>query len=67
MHPWEYPNRPWAIVHVDHPGPFLGKHFLLIIDAHSKWLEVHTVASTFSSVTINKLRDISLSIVYQNN
>ena len=58
IHPWEYPNRPWARVHVDHAGPFLGKHFLILVDAHSKWLEVHIVSSTSSSVTINKLRDI---------
>ena len=58
IHPWEYPNRHWARVHVDHMGPFLGKHFLLLVDAHSKWLEVHIVSSTSSSVTIDKLRDI---------
>ena len=58
IHPWEYLNRLWARVHVDHAGPFLGKQLLLLIDAHSKWLEVHTVSSTFSSVTINKLRDV---------
>ena len=39
-------------------GPFFEKQFLQLIDAHSKWLEVHTVALTSSSVTINKLRDI---------
>ena len=58
IHPWEYPNRPWSRVHVDHAGPFHGKQFLLLIDAHSKWLEVHIVGSTSSSVTINKLCDI---------
>ena len=57
IHLWEYPNRPWPRVHVDHAGPFLGKQFLLLIDAHFKRLEVHTVASPSSSVTINKLHD----------
>ena len=36
----------------------LGKEFLHLINANSKWLEVHIVASTSSSMTINKLRDI---------
>ena len=36
IHQWEYLNRPWARVHVDHAGPFLGKQFLLLIDVHSK-------------------------------
>ena len=43
IHPWEYPNRPWARVFVDHAEPFLRKQFLLLLDAHSKWLEVYTV------------------------
>ena len=36
LHPWEWPGRPWSRVHVDYAGPFMGKMFLLIIDAHSK-------------------------------
>ena len=58
IHPWKYPNILWARVHINHAGPFLKKQFLLLIDAHSKRLEVHIVASTSSSVTINKLCDI---------
>eukprot|EP00731_Ephydatia_muelleri_P039210 Em1216g2a len=30
--------------------------FLLVIDAHSKWLDVHCVQSATSAVTIDKLR-----------
>lgn len=39
-------------------GPFLRKYFLLLIDEYFKWLEVHFVSSTSSSLTIDKLRDI---------
>ena len=39
LHPWDWPSRPWARVHVDHAGPFMGRMFLLLVDAHSKWLE----------------------------
>ena len=56
MHPWEWPGRPWARVHVDHGGPFLGKLFLVVvIDAHSKWLEVVVVRSTTSAATTKVL------------
>ena len=56
LHPWEWPGRPWSRVHVDYAGPFMGKMFLLIIDAHSKWMDIHCVNSATSSMTIEKLR-----------
>lgn len=56
LHPWEWPSRPWTRIHVDYAGPFMGKMFLLIIDAHSKWLEIHTVNTANSEITIEKLR-----------
>ncbi|XP_041379597.1 uncharacterized protein K02A2.6-like [Gigantopelta aegis] len=56
MHPWEWPKRPWARIHIDHAGPFQGKIFLVVIDAHSKWLEVVVVPSTSSINTIRVLR-----------
>ena len=34
----------------------MGKMFLLIIDAHSKWMDIHCVNSATSSVTIDKMR-----------
>lgn len=40
LHPWEWPSRPWTRIHIDYASPFMGKMFLLIIDAHSKWLDV---------------------------
>ena len=36
LHPWEYPQRPWSRIHIDHAGPFLGHLFLIIVDAYSK-------------------------------
>ena len=56
LHPWEWPGRPWSRVHIDYTGPFMGKMFLLIIDAHSKWMDIHCVNSATSSLTIEKLR-----------
>ena len=58
LHPWEWPQRPWARVHIDYAGPFLGHMFLILVDAHSKWLEVKQVPSATSSYTIDKLRSI---------
>ena len=34
----------------------MGKMFLLIIDAYCKWMDIHCVNSSTSSVTIDKMR-----------
>ena len=58
LHPWEYPSRPWTHLHIDHAGPFLGHTFLIVVDAHSKWIESHVVNSTSSEATIKVLRNL---------
>ena len=58
LHPWEYPSRPWTCLHIDHAGPFLGHTFLIVVDAHSKWIESHIVNSTSSEATIKVLRNL---------
>jgi hypothetical protein len=56
MHPWEWPEKPWARLYIDHAGPVLGKTLLITVDAHSKWIDAHIVSSTSSAATIEKLR-----------
>ena len=58
IHPWEWPYHPWSRLHVDHAGPFLGHYFLIVVDAHSKWIEAVRVPSTSSLATINVLRGL---------
>ena len=58
LHPWEWPDQPWLRLHIDHAGPFLGKQFLILVDAHSKWMEMEVVPSTATSYTIEKLHRI---------
>ena len=43
---------------MDHAGPFQGKTILVVIDAHSKWIEAVTVPSTSSAATIKVLRNL---------
>ena len=43
-------------MHADYAGPFLGHMFLILIDAHSKWMEVHMTKSSTSLATIEKMR-----------
>ncbi|KAL5500514.1 hypothetical protein EMCRGX_G012092, partial [Ephydatia muelleri] len=56
LHPWLWPTRPWQRVHVDFAGPFQGKMFLLVVDAHSKWPEVVNMTTTSAQCTIEELR-----------
>ncbi|KAK4314476.1 hypothetical protein Pmani_014181 [Petrolisthes manimaculis] len=58
LHPWEWPSVPWSRIHVDHAGPFMGKLFLIVVDSHSKWMEVKLVSSTSTNVAIDALNSI---------
>ena len=55
LHPWESLNHSWSRIHINHAGPYLGKLYSIVVDAFSKWIEVHIVNSTFSEATIEKL------------
>ena len=58
LHPWEWPQRQWCRLHLDYAGPFLGRIFIVLVDAHSKWLDVVPVSAATSTITIEKLRVI---------
>ena len=56
LHPW--PQKPWSQLHLDYAGPFVNRMFLVLVDAHSKWLEVVPVSAATSTATIEKLQAI---------
>ena len=56
LHPWLWPTKPWERIHIDFAGPFLGRMFLVVVDAHSKWPEVIQMSTTTSTNTIEALR-----------
>ena len=56
LQPWSFPDRPWSRVHIDYAGPVMGKMILVVIDAHSKWIEAYTTSGSTSAITINKLK-----------
>ena len=55
--PWVWPAQPWKRVHLDFAGPFQGAMFLVVIDAYSKWPEVHVMKETTTGKTIERLRE----------
>lgn len=55
---WVWPSQPWSRLHLDFMGPFLNKYYLIIVDSHSKWLEVYPMNLITSKVTIDILRTL---------
>lgn len=58
LHPWEWPDRPWSRLHLDFAGPFMGQMFMVMVDAHSKWIECHIMGNITAPSTIEKLRQV---------
>ena len=58
LHPWIWPTKPWQRIHIDFAGPFLDRHFLVVVDAHSKWPEVFEMQSASTAKTIAVLRHL---------
>ncbi|XP_030286082.1 uncharacterized protein K02A2.6-like [Sparus aurata] len=60
LHCWKWPTRVWQRIHID----FCEKdkqYFLVLVDSHSKWLEVVHMTTTTSAKTIEVLRSIFAS------
>ena len=53
--PAERPSEPWSRLHLDYTGPFLGHMYLVLVDAHLKWMDVQVMQLITSSQTIEKL------------
>ena len=58
LHTLEHPTGLWERIHVDFAGPFMGKMFLIVVDAFSKWIEVGALNNCTYAVTVTKLRRI---------
>ncbi|KFD49838.1 hypothetical protein M513_09305 [Trichuris suis] len=55
---WNWTPQPWSRIHIDFAGPFHGKTYLLVVDSHSKWLDVEQVPSMDSKEVIHQLARI---------
>ena len=58
LQPWSWPTRPWARLHMDFAGPMDGRMFLVVVDAHSKWLEVIPMKTATALTTVRQLRTL---------
>ena len=58
LQPWAWPTQPWSRLHIDFAGPMAAKMFLVVIDTHSKWIEVSPMSVATSQTTIQQLRQL---------
>ena len=54
--PWRWPSRPWVRLHLDFAGPLENQMFLILIDAHSKWIEAFPTTNSTLTTVIRYLR-----------
>jgi len=52
LYPWKWPEKPWARIHIDYAGPFMNRKFLVIVDVHTKWLEIYVTQSGETFATL---------------
>lgn len=52
---------PWLRLHADFAGTIQGSMLLIVIDAHSKWIEAHPLTTITSTTTSRCLRKIFAS------
>ena len=67
LHPWPWATRIWQRAHIDFAET--GEHnYLIVVDSHSKWLEVIPMKTITSEKTIDVLRTYShlMEIVSDN-
>ena len=58
LSPWQWPSQPWSRIHIDYCGPIAGHMILIIVDAHSKWIEAKAVKTSTTEITIRILRSV---------
>lgn len=54
---WPWATEPWQRIHIDY-AEISGQHFLVIVDSHSKWMEVFPVNSLTTLTAMNILKGL---------
>ncbi|XP_064469808.1 uncharacterized protein K02A2.6-like [Ornithodoros turicata] len=57
LHQWEPADKPWVRLHADF-AELNGKHYLIVIDAYSKWPEIEQLTSTAAEKTAIAFSDM---------
>ena len=52
---WSWPRKLWSRLHLDYAGPIENKMFLILVDSHTKWMEIFPTKTATLTATITKL------------
>ncbi|XP_062538064.1 uncharacterized protein K02A2.6-like [Armigeres subalbatus] len=55
---WPPAQSPWERIHIDIPGPINGLHFLIVVNAFTKWPEIRIVRSPITSAVTEFLDEV---------
>ncbi|XP_040062267.1 uncharacterized protein K02A2.6-like [Ixodes scapularis] len=55
---WPETGENWARLHIDFAGPIENKMLLVVVDSHTKWIEVCVMRSATTEATIRELREM---------
>ncbi|CAF1443856.1 unnamed protein product [Rotaria sp. Silwood1] len=55
---WNVPEQPWQRIQIDFMGKFFNYYYLIVVDAHSKRLEVLVMNNISTKATINALQSL---------
>ena len=58
LYSWPIPESPWSRLHIDFAWLINGQHYVILVDAYSKWPEVFHINHPSSSKTVRKLQEI---------
>lgn len=59
LHPWMEPEQNWQRIHIDYAGPYQNHHFLIMVDAKSRWAEIlPCTAAPTSASTIDIMQEV---------
>ena len=70
---WEWPTHPWYRLHIDYAGPVNSCYFLVLVEAHSKWVDVYPTSGPTAKEIIQCLKHsfsrffLPISIVPDNS
>ena len=56
---WFWPGGPWKQIHLNFAEPYLGKVFIMVVNAHSKYLEMVQMSHATSSAFLQEESDPS--------
>ena len=57
LHVWTWPMLPNFRLHADFCGPINGKMYLIIVDAHSKWVDIKETQNITAEATIKLFKE----------